>query len=370
MSSIVKRPNGRWQATYKGPDRRERSRSFDRKIDADNWIKTQGADVVRGQWADPQLGKITFGEWATKWQATTVHLRPTTRARDASYLKTHVLPRFGRVPLAAISHTDVRTWVADLVAAGKAPATVGKAFQIGGKVMRSAVEAGMIPSSPFANVKAPKIEREERRFLSPIEIAHLADAIDPRYRVLVLIGGYGGLRIGELAGLRRSRVDLVRGTIDVAEIVVEVSGHLSFGPPKTRAGRRTVSLPRPVVEELAAHLAASDGEFVFPSPLGGALRVPAFRRRVWAPAVIAAGLEGVTPHALPHAAVAIWIAAGASPTEIAARAGHTSVVTVLDRYGHLLKRHDERLRDELDTMYVAPIAAPKATISPLRKALG
>jgi integrase len=279
MSSIVKRPNGRWQATYKGPDRHERSRTFDRKVDADNWLKTQGADLARGQWADPRLGKVTFGEWATKWQATTVHLRPTTRARDLSYLKTHVLPRFERAPLAAITHIDVRSWVADLVAAGKAPATVAKAFQIGGKVMRSAVEAGMIPSSPFTNVKTPKIEREERPFLSPVEVAHLADAIDQRYRALVLVGAYGGLRIGELAGLRRSRVDLTRGTIDVAEIVVEVSGNLTFGPPKTRAGRRSVSLPRPVVDELATHLARTHDEFVFPAPLGGPLRVPAFRHR-------------------------------------------------------------------------------------------
>jgi integrase len=74
-------------------------------------------------------------------------------------------------------------------------------------------------------------------------------------RALVLVAGYGGLRIGELAGLRRSRVDLLRGTITVAEIVVEVRGVLHIGPPKTRASRRTVGLPRFVAEELAAHLA-------------------------------------------------------------------------------------------------------------------
>ena len=92
------------------------------------------------------------------------------------------------------------------------------------------------------------------RFLTPAEVAALADAIAPRYRALVLVGAYGGLRIGELAGLRRSRVDLLRGTVQVAEIVVEVRGILHVGPPKTRASRRTVGLPRFVVEELAAHL--------------------------------------------------------------------------------------------------------------------
>jgi integrase len=89
------------------------------------------------------------------------------------------------------------------------------------------------------------------RFLTPAEIARLADAIRSRYRALVLVGAYGGLRIGELAGLRRSRVDLLRGTVEVAEIVTEVGGRLRVGPPKTRASRRTVGLPRAVVEELA-----------------------------------------------------------------------------------------------------------------------
>jgi len=110
---------------------------------------------------------------------------------------------------------------------------------------------------------------------SPVEIAHLADAIDPRYRARVLVGAYGGLRIGELAGLRRSRVDLTPGTIDVAKIVVEVCG-LTSGPPKTRAGRRSVSLPRPVLDELAAHLAPTDEGFVLPS----AARRPAQGPRV------------------------------------------------------------------------------------------
>jgi integrase len=78
--------------------------------------------------------------------------------------------------------------------------------------------------------------------------------IDARHRALVLVAAYGGLRIWELAGLRRRRVDLLRGTVDVAEIVVEARGELYMGPPKTRAGRRIVTLPRAVVEELAEHL--------------------------------------------------------------------------------------------------------------------
>jgi integrase len=132
---------------------------------------------------------------------------------------------------------------------------------------------------------------------------------------LPLEPGHGGLRIGELAGLLRKRVDLLRGTVQVAEIVVEVRGVLHMGPPKTRASRRTVGLPRFVVEELAVHLAGpGDPEaFVFTAPQGGPLRLPAFRARVWRPAVIAAGLDGLRIHDLRHTAVALWIAAAPTP---------------------------------------------------------
>ena len=70
------------------------------------------------------------------------------------------------------------------------------------------------------------------RFLSPAEVWKLADAIRPDPRALILLGAFGGLRIGEMAGLRRGRVDLERGTVQVIEIITEPRGHLHFGPPR------------------------------------------------------------------------------------------------------------------------------------------
>jgi integrase len=114
------------------------------------------------------------------------------------------------------------------------------------------------------------------------------------------------------------------------------------GPPKTRSGKRIVPLPRFVVDELIAHVAGlGPGDLVFQAPEGGPLRASLFRRRIFTPAVGAAGLGGLTPHGLRHTAVALWIAAGASPLEVATRAGHTSVVTVLNVYGHLLPRTED-----------------------------
>jgi integrase len=87
--------------------------------------------------------------------------------------------------------------------------------------------------------------------------------------------------------------------------------------------------------------------FVFTAPQGGPLRVTAFRARVWRPATRAAGLEGLRIHDLGHTAVALWIAAGANPKEVAARAGHSPVSFTLDRYGHLYPQADSPLRDPI-----------------------
>ena len=371
-----------WRVRYRGPDGAERSQSFTRKLDADNFAKTVGADLVRGQWIDPKGGKTVFDEWAQRVAASSVDLRPSTRARDASYYKNHVKPTFGKMRLGAIDHITVREWVAELSASGLAPATVHKCHQVLAKIMRAAVDAGLILASPCERQPLPRIEREEMRFLGPQQIALLAGVIDERYRPLVLVSAYGGLRAGELFGLRRGRVDLLRGRVDVAETLVEVRGHHHFGPPKTRAGHRSVPLPRSVVEVLTTHVAGLEpGDLVFPAPDGGPVRSSLFRRRVWYPACVKAGFgelvkdeetgkkhyRGLRLHDLRHSAVALWIAAGASPKEVAVRAGHTSVSVVLDRYGHLLPGLEDRVTDALDEMAKAVTSAPMASVTALRR---
>ncbi len=135
--------------------------------------------------------------------------------------------------------------------------------------------------------------------------------------------------------------------------MVDVGGHLHVGPPKTRAGQRTVPLPRVAAEPLSKHLAElarGPEDLVFTSPEGGPVQLNVWRRRFWVPALKAAGLGHVRPHDLRHTAVALWIAAGAHPKEVATRAGHTSVSFTLDRYGHLFPGSEEVLNDSLDAL--------------------
>jgi integrase len=62
--------------------------------------------------------------------------------------------------------------------------------------------------------------------------------------------------LGELVGLRVKRVDLLHQRITGAEQATEIDGHFTWGPPKTEAGRRTVTLPTMAAAALAEHLAA------------------------------------------------------------------------------------------------------------------
>lgn len=367
FGNVRQLPSGRYQARYQAPDGSEQIApdTFTSRKLADRWLAAQRTDRERGVWIDDRLGRITFATWLARWRPTVVDLRPSTLARDDGYIERYLLPTFGTRQLAQIRNMHVRAWVAELSGRGLAPATVVKAGQIMGKVMRAAVQAGLIVSSPCDGVRLPRVERAETRFLAPAEVVALADAMDDRYAALVYLAAYGGLRVGELFGLRAKRVDLLRARLEVAEAVVSVAGRLHFGPPKTSAGRRSVPLPKVVCSALSEHLTsypAAPEELVFTAPEGGPVRLELWRARYWRPAVRRATLEPLRPHDLRHTAVALWIEAGANPKEIAARAGHSSVVTVLDRYGHRFAGSEDRVNDALDALANAARPVPLAPV--------
>jgi len=185
------------------------------------------------------------------------------------------------------------------------------------------------------------------------QVAAIAERVPARYRALVLVAAFGGLRWGELAGLRRKRVDLERGTVTVAEQLLEVNGAFSVGPPKSAAGRRTVTLPAVVVEALAEHLARytakSSEAYVFLSSQGRHLRRSNFNRRVWQPATRAAGIEGLRVHDLRHTAGTLATAAGGSLREVMDRLGHSTTVAAV-RYQHVMADRDAAIARELNRL--------------------
>lgn len=358
MAFIEKRKNGRYRARYRGPDGRERSRTFDRKLDANAWVTSQEAAGDRGEWTDPTLGNTPFAEWAARFQEGRVHLRESTRARDQTLMDRLVLPNFGDFRLASVRPADVQGWVSNLVSRGYAASTVRKAYQLAAGVFRSAVNSDVIRRSPCRNIDLPRAEQVEMRFLDPTELQTLADAHEPRFRALVLTAGYTGLRWGELAALARDDINLLRRTVTVSKSLSEVKGVLTVTTPKTKAARRTVAIPSTIADLIGAHLGTfpSQGP-VFSASDGGPLRRTNFRLRRWLPAVRDSVGEPCRFHDLRHSHVALLIGAGEHPQTIASRLGHTSVRTVLDVYGHLFDGLDKAAAERLDAIVSENLAA-------------
>jgi integrase len=308
-----------------------------------------------GDWVDPRLGKMTFSAWAQEWERTTVDLRPSTLDLYSYIQRTYLAPTFGAMPIARIGALDVRAWLAELNASDMSAASVHRAFRLLRRIMNVAVQSGVIARSPCVGVRPPSVPRNEMRFCSPEQVADLAANIDPWYRCMVLTAAYTGLRWGELAGLKRRRVDLLHRELSVLEQLSELNGTLRFAPPKTEAGRRKIRLSPFLVDLLDEQLATRsqsglDG-LVFVTKESEPLRRGNFRRTYWLPATARAGLAGLRFHDLRHTAVALAIANGAHAKAIQQRMGHSSVTITLDRYGHLLPALDDQMADGLERMY-------------------
>ena len=282
-----------------------------------------------------------------------MNLRANTKAGYRIILRRYLLPAFQSYPLARIDVLAIRTWLARLEAEGVGQATRAKAYRLLARILGAAVDARYLAVNPCSIRGAASDGTSEMRIATVEQVAAIAKQLPPRYRALVVVAAFGGLRWGELAGLRRKRVDLERGTVTVAEQLVEVNGAFSVGPPKSAAGRRTVVLPDAVVTTLAHHLihytAQSPDALVFLSSQGKPLRRSNFNRRVWQPATRAAGVEGLRVHDLRHTAGTLATAAGGSLREVMHRLGHSTTVAAV-RYQHVMAERDAAIARELNRL--------------------
>jgi len=353
FGSVRQKPSGRWEARYRTDTLGEEavhSATFETKRQAAEHLDRISADLQRGTWTDPNLSRITVQEWADIWIEGLRNVRPNTLRLYKSLLKCHVLPAFAARPIASITPDDVDAWVATLLAKESiSSTTANRAYRILRQMMRLAVRRRRIPFSPCEGVTPPGDVKNEMLFLTPGQVADLADAIHPHYRNLVLTAVYSGLRWGELSGLQVCRLNLLNRTVAV---VAQLTADGTLAAPKTAAGRRVVTLPAWLVDLLRAHVAGRPLDaFVFTSyPGGDPLGRSNFATRVWKPALQAAlppSLHNLRFHDLRHTAVAIAIDSGAAanPKALQMRMGHNSIVTTLDRYGHLLPGADATIAE-------------------------
>jgi integrase len=363
MPHIQRRKGARgvtYRVRYLDPGGVERSRTFKRKAEAEDFSTSVRHQIRSHAYVDPSAGQQTVRAYLEAWRAQQSHHRAKTAACTQTRFRTMVYPYLGETPIASVMPSTVRTWQAELLRDGYAASTVkGVRGQVAGAFL-DAIADRLLTSSPFDGVKAPEVVHEE---IVPLTVAQVraGEAATPeRYRAMITLIAGTGLRAAEAWGLTRDRLDLDAATVRVNRQLAGRRGpEPLFGPPKSKAGVRTVPLPRRVVETLEKHLAnypAEPGELVFRTARGTPLT-----RTVWGKAwrpkdgggpAEAMGLPvGAGLHQLRHFYASLLIAGGRSPREVQERLGHATLEETLKTYVHLFGESDAGTRSAVDEAF-------------------
>jgi integrase len=349
FGAVRQLPSGRYQARYPGPDGvlRPADDTFDTKTEAEIWLTRKEAEILEGDWIDPDAGTALLREYGATWIEERPKLRPKTIMTYKSLLRVHIAPNFPATTVAELKIGAVRRWRKKLLDNGVGPATTAKAYRLLRAIMNTAADDGLIRRNPCRIKGAGTEESPERSVLTFHQVYALADAIGPRYRALILLATFASLRWAELAALTPQDIDMAACTVRVTrQIDYPPGGGHTFGPPKSRAGRRVVSFPDLIVPDLCDHLdtLGQAAALLFASPNGQPLRHSNFYRRVWKPARASTGLVGTHFHDLRHTGNQFTADAGANPRELMARMGHDSARAALI----YLHSSTERQRDLAD----------------------
>lgn len=362
---------GTYRVRWRDADGRQRAKNFKTRKAAEAHERAARTDTDRGMpTARPK--PMSVGAWAKTWLAGAHNLRPKTRRVYGETIAR--LDGLEDIALGRLTPARIDEWLAARTAAGTAPSSVHRDYRVLRRMLNVAHQRGHLLTNPIAHVAPPRVPDNEMRFLGVDELERLAVEIDPRYRTLVLVAGWAGLRWGEAAALTVGRVDTGGGRLHVVEQLSQSGKERS--EPKTAAGRRWVTLPSSVADELADHIRRRPAtEPVWTMPRGGPLvhsdwrgtlgrrsrdgkRWDVYPRGYWLRAIAAAELEPLRFHDLRHTSVSLAVAAGMHPRVIQARLGHASIEVTLGQYGHIM--------DGLDTTAAADLDQLRATARQLR----
>ncbi len=342
------------------PDGRAYKRTFRTKREAEAFEAAERTDRARGAWIDPRKAATTFAELATRWLNGNPAKRPTSVERDEAIIRLHLLPDLERRSVGSITPADVQR-IVNAWSRRYAPRTVHRHYDVVAAIMNLAVLDDLVARTPCRGIKLPAIRHTDRHIVTPEQLAALAEALGPDYGLMAYLGAILGLRQAECAGLRVGRLDFLRGTLTVAEQLTRGRhGSMATGEPKSDAGRRTLSVPAELMEMVAAHLAGrgmtgrDPAAFVFASPGGAPLDYTNWRRRVWKPATIKAGLDGLTFHDLRRANATGLVAEGVDVKTAQARLGHSDPRLTLAIYAQATGEADRSAATRIGARFLLP----------------
>jgi integrase len=333
--------------------------TFTTKADGTRWLSTVEADLHRGDDLDPAGRSARLGPFARSWLAAKTDLRPHTIELYSYLLDSHILPQLADLPIGRITTATVRDWNASIRSGRISDTTAAKAYRLLRQIMQAAVDDRLIRDNPCRLRGAATEHSRERQIPTLDEVARLADTISPRFRSMVLLAAFAGLRKGECLGLARRHLSLDADppTVTVERSIVQTNTRgMILQDPKTVAGARTLALPDLLVDELRSHLDqyVGDGadDLLFTAERSGETPTKVMWRRIWNQARTEAGVS-CTFHDLRHVAGTLNATAGATIKEAMARLGHASPVAAL-RYQHAVASRDAEIAGSVDKLIRPP----------------
>ena len=373
----------RWRVRYQDPDGTERSKSFEKKADADNFRDLVAADLRRGTYLDLDSGKISLRKYAEYWLSIQT-FDDATRTSTAWRL-THILGEPGdgralggkRLDQIASTPSLVQAWVKSLKLA---PSTAALCLSTLSSIFIAAMDDGKVTRNPCKSksVRAPKPDEHKVVPLEADELAALRDALPARYRAVIEAGSDCGMRQGEVFGFSPADIDEDNGRISVKRQLKIVGSRKVLALPK-RGKTRVVPVGDFALAALAEHARLhppvrvtlpwhEPGSRRHGRPVTVALmfttphsQQPVTRNRfnvdVWKPALRKAGVPDTREngmHVLRHSFASRLLSNGVDIKRVAACLGHSNPAFTLRVYTHLMRDGEDQVRRALDSSSTGP----------------
>jgi integrase len=307
----------------------------------------------------PAPNSLKLAHFIRRWLKADPNLSPKTRERYQQLADRQILPHLGSLSLQKLTPARVSEWHEVLLRAGGADGrplaarTVGHAHRLLHVVLAHAARRELVSRNVASLVHPPKVQATEVPILPADVIAEMLAALTGhRLLPIVALAIGSGLRRGELCALRWGDVDLSTGRLRVSGSLEQTGAGLRLKEPKTRHGRRMVSLPefaaaslrdhwRGVLERRMAYRLGRPGpeDWVFTLEDGSPMP-PNYLSRLWKRALAARKLPHIGLPGLRHSHASALIAAGVDPLTISRRLGHGTPAFTLATYGHLFAGTD------------------------------
>ena len=354
MASIRKptKKTGTYGIRWRTRDGRDCERGgFATEKEARQYGQEQEALERKNKNTKPADLKITVREFVAEVYSKTLDVRRQTREDYNLSLKNWIYPTFGDVALVDIKPADIKAWIIEMKEA-VSESYAQKHANLLGSILKCAVDNNYLDKSPFSSIKRKKAKRITK--VTPFSktlVKQIADQFAERFRLLIWICYYTGMRPSEALGLTMDQLDFANGQIIIDRQLSRFTNTIHEKYLKTTKSYRTIGFSKKLQEMIQEHVAKfglGPSNLILSNRSGNVWRyhdaAEMFREKV-RPLGIA---KGMGLHQLRHTCVSVLIARGANIREVQEWVGHESIQETMDTYGHLFPAAMAKLSDHLD----------------------